>query len=316
MNDDHTEMTPKELDDLASAYLDGEATMQEVTLVSSDPRLQARVEQFRTIKTQMATPVKPPPSEVRDRMIAQALTHRTPVMALESTRRRRLTPRRVGVVLATAAVVAAITIVSLGVIQKNNSDTGDSFATETRIDPSTSATVLENAEIDEKPPENLDFFTQDSRGPVINSPESEEIATGDWESDDQGTMDEGTGMNAYHQPEEDQIGETMPTPGKVPQRFDTLTDLKTYAVWLANNYSHEQNDNMDEEIPIVSSTSCPLLLEEEPELELIARFTVLVEGTETEVSVYINNDLVVLTRTTPPPDCHNLDSVLKISLPT
>lgn len=50
-------MTNDELDLLASSYLDGEATPDEVALVEADPELRARVEQLRSVRvTAMAAP--------------------------------------------------------------------------------------------------------------------------------------------------------------------------------------------------------------------------------------------------------------------
>lgn len=64
-------MTDEELDLLASAYVDGEATPDEVALVERDPELQARVEVFRAVKVDDAA-VTPPPG-LLDRHVAAAL---------------------------------------------------------------------------------------------------------------------------------------------------------------------------------------------------------------------------------------------------
>lgn len=63
MNDD-------ELDLLASAYVDGEATPDEVAMVERDPELQARVEAFRAI--QVDGSITPPPGLV-DQHVAEAM---------------------------------------------------------------------------------------------------------------------------------------------------------------------------------------------------------------------------------------------------
>ena len=55
-------MTDDELDLLASAYLDGEATPEEVALVERDPALQARVEEFRTLGGGLADTPAPSPA--------------------------------------------------------------------------------------------------------------------------------------------------------------------------------------------------------------------------------------------------------------
>ncbi len=63
-------MTDDELDLLASTYVDGEATPEEVALVERDPELQDRVAEFRAL--QVNGPVTPPPGLV-DRQIAAAI---------------------------------------------------------------------------------------------------------------------------------------------------------------------------------------------------------------------------------------------------
>ena len=129
MSDERGEMTPRELDELASAYLVGEATAEETALVGSDPRLQDLVEDIRAVRDLVATPVDPPSDEVRDRMIAQALDHRAPVLSLERARRRlRAIPPQARVVLAAAAVVAAIAMVGVTLFEQADRDGGDPFA--------------------------------------------------------------------------------------------------------------------------------------------------------------------------------------------
>ncbi len=66
-------MTDDELDLLASAYLDGEATSEEVDMVERDPALLARVEAMRAIGQQVATPVTGPSAEVKEQHLAAAL---------------------------------------------------------------------------------------------------------------------------------------------------------------------------------------------------------------------------------------------------
>ncbi len=63
-------MTDEELDLLASAYMDGEATPEEVALVERDPELQARVEAFRAVRVDET--VTPPPGLI-DRHLATAM---------------------------------------------------------------------------------------------------------------------------------------------------------------------------------------------------------------------------------------------------
>ncbi len=53
-------MTDDELDLLASSFLDGEATPDEVALIEGDPALLARVEELRLAQAAVRTPVPPP----------------------------------------------------------------------------------------------------------------------------------------------------------------------------------------------------------------------------------------------------------------
>jgi|GEM_PF-1499719 len=62
-----------ELDELAAAYLDGEATPAEIVRIESDPEIQARIEEFRGLTEMLAEPVSPPPAATRDAAIAAAI---------------------------------------------------------------------------------------------------------------------------------------------------------------------------------------------------------------------------------------------------
>jgi hypothetical protein len=107
-------------DELVSAYVDGEATADEVSRVEGDPALVARVEQFRRIAADVAAVELSPPVQ-RDASIAAALDA-TPEPAAtappddvvapialddEGVRRRR---RRTVAVLSAAAVVLLLAI--------------------------------------------------------------------------------------------------------------------------------------------------------------------------------------------------------------
>ncbi len=126
MSDRPGYMSPREQDELASAYLDGEATNYEVAFVADYPELQARVEELRTIKAQVATSVEPPAEAVRDHMIAQALGYQAPVLSIEDARRRRLLPATRRVLVAAALMIAmataGVTIYRLGGGQGTDDD--------------------------------------------------------------------------------------------------------------------------------------------------------------------------------------------------
>ena len=65
-------MTEEELDLLASAYLDGEATSEEVATVERDPQLLARVEELRGVGRRLGATVDPPAS-LKQRHLSAAL---------------------------------------------------------------------------------------------------------------------------------------------------------------------------------------------------------------------------------------------------
>ena len=70
-------MTEEERDQLASAFLDGEATSEEVALVERDADLQARVERLRQVSSLLGAPVTVS-SEAKERHLAAALAQFDP----------------------------------------------------------------------------------------------------------------------------------------------------------------------------------------------------------------------------------------------
>ncbi len=66
-------LTPNERDELASAYLDSEATADEVVRVEGDPQILALVEQLRGIREQVGTPPPAPAPRIRAGHISAAL---------------------------------------------------------------------------------------------------------------------------------------------------------------------------------------------------------------------------------------------------
>ena len=65
-------MTPEELDILASSYLDGEATPEEVALVERDPEVMARVREMQSVQEALRTPA-PMSAAVKEQHLAAAL---------------------------------------------------------------------------------------------------------------------------------------------------------------------------------------------------------------------------------------------------
>ncbi|MCY4133513.1 MAG: hypothetical protein OXG30_01170 [bacterium] len=148
MSDERGDLTPQEMDELASAYLDGEATPEEAALVESDARMQALVEELRAVRDLMAAPVEGPSDEVRDQMIAQALNHRAPVVSMDTARRRlRAIPPQARVILAAAAVIAAIAVVGVTIFERQ----GDEFAGD---DDSASAPAMDDGYAADSPSED------------------------------------------------------------------------------------------------------------------------------------------------------------------
>ena len=66
-------MTDEELDLLASSYLDGEATPDEVAMIERDPSLLARVETLRSAQAALRAPMAVP-ADVREQQLAAALS--------------------------------------------------------------------------------------------------------------------------------------------------------------------------------------------------------------------------------------------------
>ena len=124
------------LDELASAYIDGEASPAEVARVDADPELQARVAGLRTVAAAVAQPVHPSRAEVRDAAIAAALaaaparTARTEPIEVTDLARVR-DRRRHGRTRPWALSVAAAVLVALAAIPllAGLGDDGDNAAT-------------------------------------------------------------------------------------------------------------------------------------------------------------------------------------------
>lgn len=66
-------MTDEERDLLASSFLDGQATPEEVARIERDPALLARVEQLRVAQAALRAPVRQPSAQVKEDHIATAM---------------------------------------------------------------------------------------------------------------------------------------------------------------------------------------------------------------------------------------------------
>ena len=323
MSDERGDLTPQEIDELASAYLDGEATPEDAALVESDSRMQALVEELQTVRDLVAAPVEAPSDEVRDRMIARALDHRAPVMSLETARRRlRALPPQARVILAAAAVVAAIAVVGVTVFQEQ----GDEFAGN---DDSASAPAMADAPADAE---------TEAPAPEAESLETAEESASMEDSDDSGGVfaaeapaaeagDEEMAVQLSEAPVDDGYAddapaedsgepepvmadepETLSTSGEAMLVFETATDLADYALLLAEELIDAQDTERLGEAIDIDLMGCPLFHQFPVEgRELLARFDALVDEIEVQVSVYVTEGDLQLIETTQPPECalHN-----------
>ncbi|MCY3634266.1 MAG: hypothetical protein OXH23_01500 [bacterium] len=306
MSDERGEMTPQQMDELASAYLDGEATPEEAAVVESDPRLQELVEELRAVHDLMATPVELPSDEVRDHMIAQALDHRAPVVSLEKARRRlRDVPPQARVILAAAAVVAAIAVV--GVTLFDQADRGDDdmmVAEESGPAPA----------MDDGPAMDMAESAPQSDGAEapLEAPAEEAMAEEMAMDLDDAPMDDGyaEAEAAAPEPESELMmadeAEIAPIAGEAPLVFETAADLADYAMQLAEGQPDFQGLDRPEDAGAIDLMGCPLFPDEG--LELLARFDAVVDEAEVQVSVYFSGSDLQLTETTPPPECELLNS--------
>jgi hypothetical protein len=124
-------------DELASAYLDGEATRDEVAAVEASPSLRARVEELRAVAGAVATtPVDPAPEDARETSIAAALAAagRFEITDLAAERARR----RLRVLSIAAAVLVAIAI-GAGLLTQVGGDDSTSTAAKTSASSSSTA---------------------------------------------------------------------------------------------------------------------------------------------------------------------------------
>ena len=120
---------PERLDELVSAYIEGEAAPDEIAMVEASDDLMAQVESMRSITTMLGAPVEPPSDTMREDHLAAALGESdqlfgaaapsaaasgpagggatAPVTSLAEARERKR-PRRLNMVAAAAAAVAIL----------------------------------------------------------------------------------------------------------------------------------------------------------------------------------------------------------------
>ncbi len=100
MNDDPT------LDELVSAYLDGEATVDEVARVEGSAELTARAVTLRAVRDAVAAPVGASPDGHRDQAVSAALRASSTAANVTSLSIRRARSARVVRIASVAAVIA------------------------------------------------------------------------------------------------------------------------------------------------------------------------------------------------------------------
>ena len=112
-------------DELASAYLDGEATAAERARVEADPELVRRVTELGVVRAALGAPGPSAGPETRDRAITAALAAASPPAATVTPIDRHRSSRRALVVLGAAAAAVAV-IAAVAVVASRSSNTGTS----------------------------------------------------------------------------------------------------------------------------------------------------------------------------------------------
>ncbi len=330
MSDERGDLTPEQLDELASAYLDGEATAEEAALVESDPRLQEMVEELRAVRNMVGAPVEVPSDEVRDQMIARALDHRAPVVSMETARRRlRAIPPQARVILAAAAVVAAIAAVGVTIFERQGDEFADddmAFAPVVQADAPADAEDMplpaaadepESMEAAEEPAASFDSDDADdvfaTEAPAEEMMEDEMAVELVEAPMDDGGYPEEEPLEAPAEDSDDgeaamadEAADVAPTSGEELLVFETASDLVDYMMLLAEDLVDAQGTSRLDEATAIDLMGCPLFPNEG--IELLSRFNAVVDEVEVQVSVYLDGDDLQLTETSPPPDCELLNS--------
>ncbi|WP_420639442.1 anti-sigma factor family protein [Candidatus Poriferisocius sp.] len=354
MSDDHGEMTPEERDELASAHLDGETTPAESARVSSDPDLQAVVEEFRSIKDLSAAPVEASlpelPAEVRDQMITRALDHRAPVESLGRARRRlRSVPTSARVVLAAAAAVIAVAVIGVTLIDRSDDDTGDTFASNDAAPSDTASSDAAMPASGESDDAGLlpRAESAEQTGPAEETMSADEATAEEPEEADEGfvpmyddsdeapaseeapaapdaplePMDEPAAPAPVSGPdspdgappsdadatEEEPLGDAAMVAEASPLVFDSAAELVDHLNQRAQLAPETWRADGVEAPLAVDLLGCPG--SPTSDLRLVERFPVVVEGSDGQASVYVGDGQLLVTYTTPPPDCDLLRSV-------
>ena len=159
-----SDLTPEETDELASAYLDGEATAEERAMVETDPDLLARAEQFRQATAEVASPVA---EAGREKIIARALksfkpaeakSWKVPKLRIASRdRSRNLVP------IFSVAAVLVVVFLAISVIVLLGDDAGDDSDA---VESLTTSAATQASESDQ-------FLESDGFSPALDERQSE-----------------------------------------------------------------------------------------------------------------------------------------------
>jgi negative regulator of sigma E activity len=125
-----TDPTPHPDDELVSAYLDGEASAEEIARVDADPALRTRLAAFRQVRAAVGAPVEAPAAADRDRAVARALEAgvRRPVADLDDARARRARRRSRWVPVASVAAAVLLLLAAVPLLSRLGEDSNDDLA--------------------------------------------------------------------------------------------------------------------------------------------------------------------------------------------
>jgi hypothetical protein len=121
-----TDPSDDQRDELASAYLDGEATAAERARVEADPDLVRRVAELGVVRAALGAPGPSARAETRDRAITAALAASPPAAKITPLHRGRSSRRPLAILGAAAAAVAVIAAVAVVATRSSNNGTSTS----------------------------------------------------------------------------------------------------------------------------------------------------------------------------------------------
>jgi negative regulator of sigma E activity len=126
-----TDPTPHPDDELVSAYLDGEASAEEIARVDADPALRTRLAAFRQVRAAVGAAVEAPAAADRERAVARALEAgvRRPVADLDDARARARARRRTRwVPVASVAAAVLLLLAAVPLLSRLGDDSSDDLA--------------------------------------------------------------------------------------------------------------------------------------------------------------------------------------------